>query len=286
MRLIKMTGGLGNQMFIYAFYMQMKRRFANTRIDLSDMMHYRVHNGYELHRIFRHLPEDEFCINQKVKKVIEFLFFKTILERKQNLETLRAFKCRRLWPLVYFKGFYQDERYFADIADEVRQAFAFDVALANERTRRLLNQIDADDAAVSLHVRRGDYLKGSTWRTTGCICQLPYYRDAVKAMEAKVKAPHYYVFSDDIDWAVANLPLNNATFITWNHGDESWQDMLLMSHCRHHIICNSTFSWWGAWLGHNPRKTVVAPARWSTVAEMPHICPPSWTLIPVTPSAS
>ena len=69
-----MTGGLGNQMFIYAFYMKMKRLFPNTRIDLSDMMHYHVHNGYELHRIFQQLPEDEFCMPQKTKKVIEFLF--------------------------------------------------------------------------------------------------------------------------------------------------------------------------------------------------------------------
>lgn len=138
-----MTGGLGNQMFIYAFYMKMKRLFPNTRIDLSDMMHYHVHNGYELHRIFQQLPEDEFCMPQKTKKVIEFLFFKTILERKQDLTTLRAFFKRRLWPLVYFKGFYQDERYFKDIEDEVRGAFAFNTALCNEKTLRMLRQIEA-----------------------------------------------------------------------------------------------------------------------------------------------
>lgn len=143
-----MTGGLGNQMFIYAFYMKMKRLFPNTRIDLSDMMHYHVHNGYELHRIFQQLPEDEFCMPQKTKKVIEFLFFKTILERKQDLTTLRAFFKRRLWPLVYFKGFYQDERYFKDIEDEVRGAFAFNTALCNEKTLRMLRQIEADEDAV------------------------------------------------------------------------------------------------------------------------------------------
>lgn len=169
-----MTGGLGNQMFIYAFYMKMKRLFPNTRIDLSDMMHYHVHNGYELHRIFQQLPEDEFCMPQKTKKVIEFLFFKTILERKQDLTTLRAFFKRRLWPLVYFKGFYQDERYFKDIEDEVRGAFAFNTALCNEKTLRMLRQIEADEDAVSLHVRRGDYLQPSVWRNTGCVCQLPY----------------------------------------------------------------------------------------------------------------
>lgn len=75
MRLIKMTGGLGNQMFIYAFYLRMKKRHTNTRIDLSDMMHYNVHHGYEMHRVFN-LPKTEFCINQPLKKVIEFLFFK------------------------------------------------------------------------------------------------------------------------------------------------------------------------------------------------------------------
>lgn len=201
-----MTGGLGNQMFIYAFYMKMKRLFPNTRIDLSDMMHYHVHNGYELHRIFQQLPEDEFCMPQKTKKVIEFLFFKTILERKQDLTTLRAFFKRRLWPLVYFKGFYQDERYFKDIEDEVRGAFAFNTALCNEKTLRMLRQIEAD---------------------------------------------------------------------------ESWQDMLLMSRCRHHVICNSTFSWWGAWLNPCRDKIVMAPARWSALAEMPYICPKDWTLVPV-----
>ncbi len=186
-----MTGGLGNQMFIYAFYMKMKRLFPNTRIDLSDMMHYHVHNGYELHRIFQQLPEDEFCMPQKTKKVIEFLFFKTILERKQDLTTLRAFFKRRLWPLVYFKGFYQDERYFKDIEDEVRGAFAFNTALCNEKTQRMLRQIESDEDAVSLHVRRGDYLQPSVWRNTGCVCQLPYYRDAVRQLEERLpRTPH------------------------------------------------------------------------------------------------
>lgn len=277
-----MTGGLGNQMFIYAFYMKMKRLFPNTRIDLFDMMHYHVHNGYELHRIFQQLPEDEFCMPQKTKKVIEFLFFKTILERKQDLTTLRAFFKRRLWPLVYFKGFYQDERYFKDIEDEVRGAFAFNTALCNEKTQRMLRQIEADEDAVSLHVRRGDYLQPSVWRNTGCVCQLPYYRDAVRQLEERLpRTPHYYVFSDDIEWATAHLPLKNATFITWNKADESWQDMLLMSRCRHHVICNSTFSWWGAWLNPRRDKIVMAPARWSALAEMPYICPKDWTLVPV-----
>ena len=103
MRFIKMTGGLGNQMFIYAFYMRMKKHYSNTRIDLSDMVHYKAHNGYEMHRVFN-LPPIEFRINQPLKKVIEFLFFKKIYERKQVPSSLVPYDKKYFWPLIYFKG--------------------------------------------------------------------------------------------------------------------------------------------------------------------------------------
>lgn len=275
-----MTGGLGNQMFIYALYLNMRRRFPNTRIDLSDMVHYNVHNGYEMHRVFQ-LPKEEFCINQKVKKVVEFLFFKTILERKQNLDTLEAYRRPYLWPLIYFKGFYQSERYFVDVAGEVREAFAFHPELASEQTRRLVEQIKADALAVSLHVRRGDYLQPSVWRNTGGVCCLPYYKRAIAEMQRRVGGAHFYVFSDDPEWCRANLPLDEtAVFVDWNKKADSWQDMMLMSLCRHNIICNSTFSWWGAWLNNNPGKTVLAPDRWSLLYPTPYLNCPSW--IPVS----
>ncbi|MEE1233059.1 MAG: alpha-1,2-fucosyltransferase [Phocaeicola sp.] len=261
MRLIKMTGGLGNQMFIYAFYLRMRKLFPNVRIDLSDMMHYRVHNGYELHHIFQ-LPKDEFCINQKVKKVIEFLFFQTILERKQTSQ--EAFWKPRFWPLVYFKGFYQSEDFFRDIKEDVRRAFTFDSSKAVERSRMMALQIQNDSNAVSLHIRRGDYLQPKHWEAIGRICQLSYYRNAIAEMEKQVSSPHYYVFSDDLDWVKENLPLTNATYIDWNRGADSWQDMMLMSCCRYHIICNSTFSWWGAWLDTHPEKVVVLPEQWTS----------------------
>lgn len=275
-----MTGGLGNQMFIYAMYLSMRRRFPNTRIDLSDMVHYNVHNGYELHRVFQ-LPKEEFCINQKVKKVAEFIFFKTILERKQDLDTLEAFRCSYAWPLVYFKGFYQSERYFAENAEEVRAAFSFRPELASAQTRELADQISKDASSVSLHVRRGDYLKPTFWENAGCLCGLPYYKRAIAEMQRRVGGAHFYVFSDDPEWCRANLPLDEtAVSVDWNQKTDSWQDMMLMSLCRHNIICNSTFSWWGAWLNNNPEKTVLAPDRWFVNAPAPHINCPSWVTVP------
>lgn len=279
MRLIKMTGGLGNQMFIYAMYMKMRTMYPDTRIDLSDMMHYKVHCGYELHKVFD-LPYKEFCINQTVKKVLEFLFFKTVLERKQG-GSLEPYRRAYLWPLVYFKGFYQSERYFAGLEADVRRVFTFSPDKANNQSRQMIRQMQADVRAVSLHVRRGDYLQEKHWESLGSICQRSYYVNAMEEMERHVAAPHYYVFSEDLEWVKKNLLLSDAVYIDWNTGADSWQDMMLMSCCHHHIICNSTFGWWGAWLNPAADKVVVAPELWTRTVESCEVVPDSWLKVAV-----
>ena len=146
---------------------------------------------------------------------------------------------------------------------------------------RLAEQIKADTLAVSLHVRRGDYLKPKFWENAGCLCGVPYYRRAIAEIRRRTGEAHFYVFSDDPEWCRANLPLDEtAVFVDWNKKADSWQDMMLMSLCRHNIICNSTFSWWGAWLNNNPGKTVLAPDRWFVSAPTPHINSPSWVTVP------
>lgn len=275
MRLIKMIGGLGNQMFIYAFYLQMRKRFPGTRIDLSDMRHYHAHNGYELDRVFG-ISDREFCIAKPLKKVLEFLFFKVILERKQNLETMEAFTKSYAYPFLYFKGFYQSERFFKDVEGEVRQAFAFDLNKANAESQTLARQIQENPHAVSLHVRRGDYMEPKFYKRYGTVCSQAYFQRAVEMMLAQVPQAHFYIFSDDVEWVQQNLRLPRATVVSCNRGADSWQDMMLMSLCRHNIICNSTFSWWGAWLNANPEKRVIAPSRWLADTDMPYIIPETW----------
>ena len=275
MRLIKMIGGLGNQMFIYAFYLQMRKRFPGTRVDLSDMRHYHAHNGYELDRVFG-ISDREFCIAKPLKKVLEFLFFKVILERKQNLETMEAFTKPYAYPFLYFKGFYQSERFFKDVEGEVRQAFAFDLNKANAESQTLARQIQENPHAVSLHVRRGDYMEPKFYKRYGTVCSQAYFQRAVEMMLAQVPQAHFYIFSDDVEWVQQNLRLPRATVVSCNRGADSWQDMMLMSLCRHNIICNSTFSWWGAWLNANPEKRVIAPSRWLADTDMPYIIPETW----------
>ena len=203
-------------------------------------------------------------------------------ERKQAPNSLRAFEKKYFWPLLYFKGFYQSERFFADIKDEVRESFTFDKNKANSRSLNMLEILDKDENAVSLHIRRGDYLQPKHWATTGSVCQLPYYQNAIAEMSRRVASPSYYIFSDDIAWVKENLPLQNAVYIDWNTDEDSWQDMMLMSHCKHHIICNSTFSWWGAWLNPNMDKTVIVPSRWFQHSEAPDIYPTGWIKVPVS----
>ena len=275
MRLIKMIGGLGNQMFIYAFYLQMRKRFPGTRIDLSDMRHYHAHNGYELDRVFG-ISDREFCIAKPLKKVLEFLFFKVILERKQNLDTMEAFTKSYAYPFLYFKGFYQSERFFKDVEGEVRQAFAFDLNKANAESQTLARQIQENPHAVSLHGRRGDYMEPKFYKRYGTVCSQAYFQRAVEMMLAQVPQAHFYIFSDDVEWVQQNLRLPRATVVSCNRGADSWQDMMLMSLCRHNIICNSTFSWWGAWLNANPEKRVIAPSRWLADTDMPYIIPETW----------
>lgn len=273
-----MAGGLGNQMFIYAMYLSMHKRFGESvRIDISDILHLHPHNGYELHDVFC-LPPCEFRANRLLKKVLEGILFRIILERHQH-GSMKAYREPIYWPWIYYKGFYQNERYFADVEQEVRQAFTFSAKKANHQSRLLMERLQADPYAVSIHVRRGDYVSPQYWQNMGQYTSKIYFLNALERMRALVPQAHFYVFSDDLLWVRQNLPLSDATFVDWNMGKDSWQDMMLMSACHHHIISNSTFSWWGAWLNPRTDKVVLAPQQWDSSHMASEIVPPSWITI-------
>lgn len=260
----------------------MKKRYPSTYLDLSDMMHYKVHNGYEMNRVFG-LGGDEFCIPQLLKKVMEFLFFKVVIERKQDLKTMEGFTKKYINPNVYFKGFYQSDRFFAGSESEVRKAFSFDMSKANSKSIEMAKTIDSDPRSTSIHIRRGDYMLPEHYKSKGSVCQLPYYLNAINELKNRVDAPRFYVFSDDMEWVKENLPLENAAYVDWNKGDDSWQDMMLMSHCHNNIICNSTFSWWGAWLNPNNEKIVLVPQKWSGTGarSKSYIYPKGWIKVKI-----
>lgn len=274
MRLIKMWGGLGNQMFIYAMYLNMRRRFPNTRLDISHVRFDKAHSGYEIPRLF-HTPSLEFHTWGKLLKLIKCLFFKTIYEKKLEKSLIPYLK-RYRWPLIYFQGFYQSEKFFADVAPLVRRTYRFDTSMANQKTIALLSRLEKDESSVAVHIRRGDYLEPGHYKTLGCVCTPSYYRRATTLISSMVTHPHFYLFSDDPEWVKAHIDMPQATFVNWNLGKDSWQDMLLMQHCRHNIICNSSFSWWGAWLNSNKNKIVITPDHWFADYDYPDIIPNGW----------
>jgi hypothetical protein len=162
-------------------------------------------------------------------------------------------------PPIYVFGYWHNERYFADYADAVRRDFTLRVALS-EKARHFQQQVTERQPSVSLHVRRGDYVRNTPearWRLD--VCGVDYYRRALDFLGSKVPGPSIFVFSDEIAWVKANLKIDNAVYVD---GCADYEEMFLMSCCRHHIIANSTFSWWGAWLNADKEKVVIAPKQW------------------------
>lgn len=177
----------------------------------------------------------------------------------------------------YLHGYWQSERYFAHIADEIRRDFAFP-PIRDARNAEMAARI-GETLSVSLHVRRGDYVA----LEAHALCDQAYYDAALaRVLDGLGGCPTVFVFSDDPDWARENLPLPcEKVVVDFNGGEADFEDMRLMSLCRHHVIANSSFSWWGAWLNPKPDKRVAAPARWFADPKLhnPDILPPSWMRI-------
>lgn len=179
---------------------------------------------------------------------------------------------------VCLRGYWQSERYFADAATLVRKALRFKEP-ATARNAELAAEI-AGPSAVSLHVRRGDYVSNPSAREIHGLCTLDYYQRAVAILCEQVVDPFFYIFSDEPDWVRANLRVDAPFAIIDHNGtDACHEDMRLMSLCAHHIIANSSFSWWGAWLGANSEKIVIAPERWFAVSDRDtrDVVPEAWT---------
>jgi hypothetical protein len=154
-------------------------------------------------------------------------------------------------------GYWQSEAYFSDIRAQILDDFQFidPPDSANEDMASCIRE----STAVSLHVRRGDYVTNQRHGTK----PIDYYASALGMMSARVCEPHFFVFSDDPSWCKQNLHIDYPTiYVDHNNADTGYKDLGLMSQCQHHIIANSSFSWWGAWLNRNPDKIVVAPEQW------------------------
>ncbi|MBC7809591.1 MAG: alpha-1,2-fucosyltransferase [Burkholderiales bacterium] len=185
----------------------------------------------------------------------------------------------RLPDDVYLQGWLQHEDYFKPIAAIIRRELMLCTAL-DSANLAMADQIRGIES-VSLHIRRGDYLEPQIRATFG-LMSLDYYARAVQQVSQRVAQPHFFIFSNDLEWAKANLRIDfPVTFVDINTEEQDYADLYLMSQCKHHIIANSTFSWWGAWLGEHPSQVVYAPHQWRVNPKLNahNTIPARWHLI-------
>ncbi len=173
-------------------------------------------------------------------------------------------------------GYFQSESYFKHCEDKIRELLTFNDSIQNSMKSKYGEILNPNTITCSIHVRRGDYI-GSQLHD---VCGLPYYQNAIQEMNSRTKVDLFLVFSDDSLWAEQNLKGENFIFI---NGNSNVEDLYLQTQCTHNIICNSTFSWWGAWLNANMDKIVIVPEKWLNQEsyDTKDVIPESWVKINV-----
>lgn len=273
MVIVKMLGGLGNQLFQYA----MGRNLAylndtELKVDLTWF-------SSEQETTRRSFFLDKFNItygvasNEEIKK---YFILRKFLGR-DLYEAIIPFKCKRYIRLkefqpfdgkylklggnVYLEGYWTDERYFAEVSNIIRREFTLKHELS-QRSKKISELIQKTES-VSIHIRRGDYVANRNFSPIFNVCDHKYYINAINEITRNISKPHFFIFSDDIGWARQNIKFgHHAVYVSGGEGDLPHEELVLISRCRHNIISNSTFSWWGAWLNSSDGKTIIAPDRW------------------------
>lgn len=293
---VKQVSGLGNQLFQYAAGRYYAERYsADLRMVFDPGSAAMSHGSFP-----RPLLLSNFSLSAPVEPLTRI--DRAVLSSRQTLRGVTSPLKRMLGievytpafgqrysfqpslPLspatktVYILGYWQTYRTVEDVASTLRREFTFSQP-AQGKSLDVTQQIEATPHTVSLHIRRGDY----TLAAEGNIAlPMSYYRRAMALMEERLTRPTYFVFSDDIPFAKQHLADHpRIVFVDHNDDFSAHEDLRLMASCGHHIIANSTFSWWGAWLNGRPDKQVIAPRHWHLTEDSfhPDLLPPSWTLL-------
>lgn len=277
MKIVKYIGGLGNQMFIYAFSVALRETFKQEVLaDTHYYKSFKFHQGLEIFKVFGvELKE------AKVKDILRLAWYfpnywvdyhllKYLPKRKTMQGELPGGVMNEAIfhdsSSKYYDGYWQNCEYFNQFKNVIMRELTFKPELTG-KNKDVIRRI-GENCTVGIHVRRGDYL--NNWRYKG-LCGIDYYTQAISFIQEKVTHPKYFLFSDDIEYLEQNIVplLNDAeyTIVNWNRGEDSYIDMQLMSCCHNLIIANSSFSWWAAYLNQrNP--IVVAPEKWSNNTEV------------------
>jgi len=277
-----MFGGLGNQMFQYCLYRAMECQGIPVNIDDSYYSKVTSNSPFAYHLdifgiTFNKIEDNSlpaYISNNAnvIHKLIKWIGIpsRIYFEKKNGVYDPNVFATHRY---KYIEGYWQSEKYFINIQNVIRQEFKYNGEWSKGN---LAYKHDINNAeSVSIHIRRGDYLKFS--REYGGCCDLSYYLSAIQYMKDHLTNPIFYFFTNDINWCRQQFShIKCSVFINGNNGINSYMDMILMSHCKHHIIANSTFSWWGAWLGKKSDSITIAPKIWMNTSSTDDIWCKDW----------
>ena len=282
----RITSGLGNQLFQYAVARHLALK-NNTALYL-DLSYYQHQYETDTPRAFK---LNHFSVPYRIlqKSPLEYVSRVTRLLPNRSMKPFFLFLKEKHFHVderilqarsgcITLDGFWQSETYFRDHAATIRQ----ELTLSSTPTPEFDHYqqlIRATPMPVSVHIRRGDYVNHPEFSKTFGFVGLDYYTQALRQITRYVADSRFFIFSDDHAWVQENLPLPDDSIFVKNSGpDSDVADLTLMSQCRHNIIANSSFSWWGAWLNPNPDKVVITPKKW-------YKNQPAWNTKDLLPSA-
>jgi hypothetical protein len=292
---VQLRGGLGNQMFQYATARSLSiKNNTSVNMDLTeyDQINRRPHEVYNLNHfnisgnILEHCELKRFYKTNFFERLIFKLKKITGMEKTRLVYEKRWFhydsSIKTLPDNVYLRGYWQCEKYFSDIRDIILDEYTPGSQLSSN-SLLVKEAIIKSNNSVSLHIRRGDYISDKKTNTYFHICPPEYYNECLSRLNQYAgKHLDLFIFSDDIDWAKSNLNFDYNTFFVENKNIQlAFEDIYLMSLCKHNIIANSSFSWWGAYLNRNKGNFIFAPSKWvnDNTINIDDILPSSWIRI-------
>ena len=265
------------------------RHNTGLSLDTSGFENYALHQGFELSTIF---DINQPCLDgirvadllswrrhRAARKIFRYMpgcsFNQPLIVQEPHFHYWPGWES--LPSSVYLDGYWQSARYFIEHEQKIREDFQFKQSLDTE-SRHTADIIKLNNS-VSLHIRRGDYASNQQTTAVHGLCPPAYYENAIRHIGEQFEDVLFFIFSDDIEWVRANIPLakHRHVYVDHNKAKNSWRDMKLMSLCDHHVIANSSFSWWAAWLNPSEDKIVIAPRQWFAKSkDTSHLIPSQW----------
>jgi hypothetical protein len=271
MFVVKIVGGLGNQMFQYVFGQYLSKTYnVNVKYEISfydDQPSNLDTRNYELGKFILDAPiiEDDFFLqlkNLNRREKIKYILSKTLFNITSSYFIIPESKYAlfKSIPLFirnrYYTGYWQNELFFQGMESEISKWFVLKEGFERKKQHSSILTKIYENNSISIGIRRGDFVQ------LNAACDINYYNKAVKIITKKINDPFFFIFSDDIDWCKKNMKLKYEHIFIESSKELPFENVELMSECKHNIISNSTYDWWGAYLNKNENKMIIAPKEW------------------------